>query len=138
MHASLPGSNFGVIYVTVTQLNEEESAGIPKIYPSEPVTAPVSAHHIRMNNITEGVGGDAVTVLQLREGDTVRLYSDAKMSAAVQTMAGVDAVTTVQPGQSVATLDNLRLDDEGGILYISVTAQGKRESSKTIKKYEAQ
>lgn len=136
--AGLPGSGYGVVYVSVTRANEEESARTPKIYNAEPVTMPVSANSIRVINSTEANGGDEITVTGLTSGDTVKVYPDATTQTPLQTVLGADAAATVSEGASVVTIGRLQLSAEGGKVYVTVTSRERRESARTVKAYDAE
>jgi hypothetical protein len=138
VQTSLRGTGDGVIYITVTRSQEEESRRVAKIYPAEPVTSTLSPLQIRISNLMDSTNGDEVSVLELEAGDTVRLYSDIETTSALQTIDGTDAVATVGTGESVLTINRLRLDSMGGEIYVTVTSLGKRESDRTLKVYEAE
>ncbi|TDF94126.1 hypothetical protein [Paenibacillus piri] len=137
VYAGLPQSGYGVVYVSVTRQNEEESARTPKIYPAEPVSLPLSPHQIRVINSTDEAA-DEVSVLGLKTGDKVRLYADAEAVLPMQTMLGADAEITAQDGESTVTITRLKLDPKGGKLFVTVTSDSKRESGRTVKAYDAE
>jgi hypothetical protein len=138
VQTTFPSEGYGVVYVTVTRPHEEESARMLKIYAAEPVTLPVSPHQIRVVNITDGAGGDEISILGLKEGDRVRLYADAEAKEPVQTLTGADAEAAAGNGQTTVTINRLKLEPNGGKIYVSLTSNGKRESTRTLKAYEAE
>ncbi|MCS7461463.1 hypothetical protein N0M98_15025 [Paenibacillus doosanensis] len=135
---TLPGTGYGIVYVTVTRADGEESPRTPKIYPAEPLTLPIAASYIQVDNNTEAGGRDEVTVTGLKAGDRVRLYDDALSSTPMQTALGQQADAVVAEGSTVVTLDRLELKPDGGKLYVTVTSKDRRESSRTMKAYEAE
>ncbi|WP_216624512.1 hypothetical protein [Paenibacillus foliorum] len=138
LQTTLPLTGYGVLYITVTHSYEEESVRISKIYPAEPVTIPVSPNQIRVINNMLGSAGDEVSVLGLKEGDRVRLYADAAATLPIQMDDTGIAEGTVGYGESSVTINRLKLEPKGGAIYVSLTSSGKRESSRTMKLYEAE
>ncbi|SFL69066.1 hypothetical protein SAMN03159341_108236 [Paenibacillus sp. 1_12] len=138
VHAALPGTGYGVIYVTVTRKQEEESARTAKIYPAEPVTLPLSPNQLRISNLTGAYGNDEVTAIAIKPGDTIKLYADAVIATPMQTVTGIEASASAALGTTTATIGSLQLNGNGGRLYVTVTSQGKRESSRIVKVYEAE
>ncbi|MFD0681751.1 MULTISPECIES: hypothetical protein [unclassified Paenibacillus] len=138
IRTTLPLTGYGVLYVTVTHLNDEESVRVSKIYPAEPVSLPVSPYQIRVINNMLGSGDDEVSILGLREGDRIRLYSDAAATMPIQTEEGGNAEAAVGNGESSVTINRLKLESKGGVMYVTLTSNEKRESSRTMKVYEAE
>jgi hypothetical protein len=138
VQAALRGTGYGIIYITVTHSQEEESARTAKIYAAEPLSLPISANQLRVMNMAGAAGNDEVTAIAIRPGDTIRVYADAVISTPMQTVTGVDASAAAAVGATTATIGGLQLSGSGGRVYVTLTSQGKRESSRTVKAYEAE
>ncbi|WP_051620658.1 hypothetical protein [Paenibacillus sp. UNC451MF] len=137
VHTALPESGYGIVYVTVTRSQGEESSRTPKIFAAEPLTLPLSPNNIYVTNVTDQ-NVDEVTITNLKPGDTVKLYEDASSTHPIQTAWGSDAVATASEGSSVVTIKRLQLNSAGGKLHVTVTSPERRESSRVLKAYEAE
>jgi hypothetical protein len=138
VHAALPGTGYGLVYVTVTHKQEEESARTAKIYPAEPVTLPLSPNQLRVSNVAGAYGNDEVAAIAIKPGDTIKLYNDAVIATPMQTVSGGEASATAASGVTTATIGGLQLNSNGGRIYVTITSEGKRESSRIVKDYEAE
>jgi 3D (Asp-Asp-Asp) domain-containing protein len=138
VEAALPGTGYGIIYMTVTHSQEEESARTAKIYAAEPLTLPLSANQLRISNMVGAFGNDEVSAIAIKPGDTIKVYADSVIATPIQTVMGVDASASAAIGATTATISNLQLSEGGGRVYVTVMSQGKRESSRTVKAYEAE
>ncbi|NHN33107.1 hypothetical protein [Paenibacillus agricola] len=138
VEVALPGIGFGIIYMTITDPQEVESARTAKIYPAEPLTLPLSASQLRITNAAGAVDQDELTAIAIKPGDTIKVYADAVTATPMQTLLGSDASASVSIGATTATISNLQLAGGGGRVYVTKTSPGKRESSRTVKVYEAE
>jgi hypothetical protein len=138
VEAALPGTGFGIVYLTVTRSQEEESVRTAKIYPAEPLTLPLSPNQLRITNASGASVQDELTAIAIKPGDTIKIYADAVIATPLMTLAGADAVATAAVGATTATIGNLQLNENGGRVFVSITSEGKRESHRTMKAYEAE
>ncbi|WP_239629581.1 hypothetical protein [Paenibacillus sp. H1-7] len=125
------GALGGHIYVTLTQPSYSESRRIVKSFPAEPISTAPAATSIRVSNQAGG-SGDQVTVLGLHTGDQVKVYSDSTK----RTMLGSGTVSRATTDGTVISVSPL--DSAGGVIFVTVTEQGKRESRPTEKAYEGE
>ncbi|MFE5323402.1 hypothetical protein ACFQ88_32445 [Paenibacillus sp. NPDC056579] len=125
------GALGGHIYVTLTQPSYSESRRIVKSFPAEPISTAPAATSIRVSNQAGG-SGDQVTVLGLHTGDQVKVYSDSTK----RTTLGSGTVSRATTDGTVISVSPL--DSAGGVIFVTVTEQGKRESRPTEKAYEGE
>jgi hypothetical protein len=120
------GVDAGHLYVTVTNPANSESRRIVKSYSAEPVSYAPSASAIAVDNAPLGTS-DKVTVRGLRAGDAVKVYRDRLASGAIGT------ATVSGSGSAEVYID--QLGSGSGVIYVTVTEAGKRESAKIQKAY---
>ncbi|WP_248928314.1 hypothetical protein [Paenibacillus hamazuiensis] len=123
------GADAGHVYVTVTSPASSESRRTVKSYDAEPVSVAPSAAAITVVNSPLGTA-DKVIVKRLRSGDTVRVYRD-KLAAAP--LGAASAGSTGAAEVSIA-----QLGSGAGVLFVTVTETGKRESAKVQKGYDGE
>ncbi|WPC40242.1 X2-like carbohydrate binding domain-containing protein [Clostridium sp. JS66] len=91
------------------------------------VTAAPSEASITVTNNIEGVQ-DIITVTAINPGDIVKVYNDISGGSLL-------GIGTVALGETSVTINVSQLGVNAGNIYISVTSQGKTESSRTRKAY---
>ncbi len=119
-------SQGGHIYVTATGKGELESNRTEVIYSAKSATKAPDASSITVEN-NAGIA-DAIRVTGLDGGTVVKVYDTASGSIAMGT-------ATAPSGSMEATVTITQLGTAGGSVYVSLTAPGKTESSRTKADY---
>ncbi|MEK8130484.1 immunoglobulin-like domain-containing protein [Paenibacillus filicis] len=128
------GTEAGNVFVTVTSTGKTESERTSKAYDAEPIVevvtpAPSAAQIVVVNN---PVGtADTVAVNGLATGDVVKVYNASTGGTAVGT-------GTVAAGQTSVTISIPQLGTAAGDVFVTVTSNGKTESARTSKAFEAE
>ncbi|MFC6457619.1 hypothetical protein [Paenibacillus vulneris] len=125
------GSAGGHIYVTVTQPSYSESRRVVKSFPEEPVSAAPAVTSIRISNRSGGAA-DQITVRGLHAGDMVKVYKDASKTRLI----GSGTVASSTTDGTVISVG--QLGPEEGVIYVTVTEPGRRESRVVEKAYDAE
>ncbi|WP_208629638.1 immunoglobulin-like domain-containing protein, partial [Paenibacillus ferrarius] len=124
----------GSVFVSVTSNGKTESARTSKAYDAEPIidevsTAPNSNQVVVVNN--PAGTADTVAVNGLIAGDIVKVYNASTDGSAIGT-------GTVATGQTSVTVSIPQLGSAAGAVFVSVTSNGKTESARTSKAYDAE
>jgi len=117
------------VYVTATRGAFDESVRVAKAYDAEPVSPPIDASKIVVNNNPDGTA-DTVEVSGVLEHDTVKVYATASSLDPL-------AAETVASGQTSVTISTY-LNRTAGTVYISRASQNKADSARTSKTYLAE
>lgn len=115
------GTGSGSVYISVTSTGRNESPRTQSNYSAEGRSDYISAENI---TVTNNVGkSDTVYVSGLSGGDTVKVYNSSSggslLGSATVSASGSDATVTIS-----------QLGVGSGIIYVSVTASGKLESTR--------
>ncbi len=123
------GTAAGSVYVSVTSKNKQESDRTKADYSAEASSAAPSAASIYIEN---NVGADdKVTVTELSDNDTVKVYDSAKGGSLLGSASAGTYETSV-------TISISQLGSTAGSIYVSVTSSGKLESGRTKADYAAE
>lgn len=126
MQVSQLGSSAGAVYVTVTSPKKLESERSIVYYTEEVTTDTPEVGSIKVTNNYKIA--DTVTVSFLDTDDIVKAYS----AASGGTLLGAG---TVGEDDTDVTIKITQLGDSEGNIYVSVTAWGKKESTRTKVSY---
>ena len=124
------GSAAGTIYVSLTNVNKQESTRISKNYDVEPTTEALLAENISITNNKVGID-DKVKITNLAEGDIVTVYS-------ASTGGTVLGSSTVEAGQTSAVVVIPQISTGTGYVYVTIKKEGKLESARTMKDYPSE
>ncbi|WP_212758671.1 hypothetical protein, partial [Paenibacillus sinopodophylli] len=120
----------GSVFVSVKTEGQLESTRTAAKYATEPVSTAPLATTITATNNKAGVD-DTVVVTGLVEGDIVNVYKAATGGTAIGT-------ATVGTGATTATVTITQLGATASSVYVSVVNDGKLESTRTVKAYDAE
>ncbi|RCX21066.1 hypothetical protein DFR58_101276 [Anaerobacterium chartisolvens] len=123
------GTAAGSVYVSITSKNKQESDRTKADYAAEAKSASPSAASIYIEN---NVGADdKVTVTELSDNDTVKVYDSAKGGS----LLGSASAGTYETSVSISIS---QLGSTSGSIYVSITSSGKLESDRTKADYAAE
>uniref|UniRef100_UPI001FE90A3E IMP dehydrogenase n=1 Tax=Paenibacillus sinopodophylli TaxID=1837342 RepID=UPI001FE90A3E len=122
------GAAAGSVYVSVKKAGQLESTRTVKAYETE-ITAPVAAANIVVLN-NDG-DPDIVRVTGLVAGDVVNVYT-------VATNGSVVGTATVGDGKTSVNVSITQLSVAAGKVYVTITKDGKQESTRVAKDYIAE
>jgi hypothetical protein len=117
----------GKLYVTVKNPLELESVRTAVTYSSEITVAPKAGNILVVNHT--GTQYDTVTVIGLTAGDTVTIYSQLTGGSVLASETVADRGTTI--------VLETNLNDVVRKIYVTVTSEGKAESTRTAVSYYA-
>ncbi len=89
------------------------------------MTRTLSENDVQIDNKT-GNQNDVITVRNLKQGETIHLYDEDQVWVKSE---------TVVAGSSTVSMKVTHLDDHGGLVYLSVQAEGKAEGLIITKTY---
>lgn len=120
------GVDGGTIYLTVTNPGKLESGRVPKTYAAEEKSdTPLSNEITVINGSRAGI----VKVENLQSGDTIKVYKDSDKKRILGT-------AVVAAGTAEVSVNTSPLGVSEGVIYITVTSTGKRESDAIPKSYD--
>ncbi len=124
------GTDAGVVYVSVTNMDSLESDKVEKAYIAEATSTAAEAENITVANNVTGKA-DTVKVTGLAAGDIIKVYKDGTATTALGT-------ATVATTATEATVTIQQLGVAEGSVFVTVTSSGKKESTRVEKAYEAE
>ena len=124
------GSAAGTIYVSVIKVNKLESSRTAKTFIVEPTTTALTVANIVVTN-NKAELNDTVVVSNVVEGDIVSVYS----ASTAGTLLGS---STVEVGQTSATVVISQISVTAGYVYVSLKNEGKLESTRIAQSYTSE
>ena len=113
----------GTVYITVTSPGRPESVPVGVVIPAAGTSAALTSENtVTVTNNAVGLS-DTVVVENLTPGVKLRVYSDDKLMNLLGT--GSAAAT----GTAVVTIPQITAGDDAGIIFVTVTSPGARESA---------
>ena len=116
------GDEAGTVYITLTNVGALESAALSVTVPAAGDSTPPDSDAITVTNNAYGTS-DTVAVSGLIQSDRVKVYSDSKLTHLLG--AGIAAAS----GDATVKMSQIIAGDASGIVYITVTSPGKKESA---------
>ncbi len=120
------GTGSGSVYISVTSAGRNESPRVRAVYSAETRSGYVTSSNI---TVTNNVGKpDTIYVSNLSEGDLIKVYNTetggSLLGSSIVPKSGIDATVTIN-----------QLGVESGTIYVSITNNGKLESSRVAASY---
>lgn len=113
------GVESGFIYITSTLSGYDESERVKVEYDAEPISEKLTESNINIENNADSK--DVITVSDLMSADVVSIYQDKNKNKRITT-------ARVGGSKTTAALTYSQLGANGGVIYMTVTSTGKRES----------
>ena len=123
------GDEEGSIFVTLTEVNKQESTKVEKGFEAEKQTATIGSDRIIVKNNAEGTK-DTITVKELDAGVVVKVYETKDTTKAIATATAKADTETVISVKQLGT-------DEGSI-FVTVTDADKNESNRVEVQFGAE
>ncbi len=120
------GIGSGYVYITVTSTGYAESAKTEVFYEAELASVKPTSEYITVTN--NSGKSDTVYVTGLSPNDIVKVYTDSIKGSLLGT-------ATVPSGGNDVTISIPQLGLSNGVVYVSVTNQGRNESLRTQVSY---
>lgn len=117
------GTTSSKVYVSVKKPNKAESTRVVKTYLAEPAQAIPAAPLLSDITVSNQVAADTITVANVPEGCTIHLYGSATGLNDYASSTSEDRDTIIET-----------LNDDGGIIYISIKNDATGLESKRVAK----